>query len=34
MDVVKTADEVVPAFEYRVRATPDRVPQHPIITKL
>lgn len=34
MDVVKTADDVVPAFEYRMKATPDRVPQHPIITKL
>jgi uncharacterized protein (TIGR00730 family) len=34
MDVVKTAEEVVPAFEYRMKATPDRVPQHPIITKL
>ena len=34
MDVVRTAEEVVPAFEYRMKATPDRVPQHPIITKL
>jgi hypothetical protein len=24
----------VPAFEYRMKATPDRVPQNPIITKL
>ncbi|MGA7266208.1 MAG: TIGR00730 family Rossman fold protein [Aestuariivirga sp.] len=34
MDVVRTAEEVVPAFEYRMKATPDRVPQNPIITKL
>jgi uncharacterized protein (TIGR00730 family) len=34
MDVVKSADEVVPAFEYRMKATPDRVPEHPIITKM
>ncbi|MFO1123290.1 MAG: TIGR00730 family Rossman fold protein [Hyphomicrobiales bacterium] len=34
MDVVKTAQEVIPAFEYRLKATPDRVPQHPILTKL
>lgn len=34
LDVVKTAAEVIPAFEYRMKATPDRLPQHPIITKM
>ena len=34
MDVVSTASEVVPAFEYRMKATPQRVPEHPIITKM
>lgn len=34
LDVVNTAQEVIPAFEYRLKATPDRVPQHPILTKL
>jgi uncharacterized protein (TIGR00730 family) len=34
MDVVSTAPEVVPAFEYRMKATPQRVPEHPIITKM
>lgn len=34
MDVVKSAEEVIPAFEYRIKATPDRLPQHPIITKM
>ncbi len=34
MDVVKKAEEVVPAFEYRMKATPQRVPEHPIITKM
>jgi uncharacterized protein (TIGR00730 family) len=34
MDVVARAEDVVPAFEYRAKATPDRVPEHPIIAKL
>ena len=34
MDVVKSAEEVVPAFEYRLKTTPDRVPPHPLINKL
>ncbi len=34
MDVVEAAEEVVPAFEYRMKATPDRVPEHPIISKM
>jgi uncharacterized protein (TIGR00730 family) len=34
MDVVSTASEVVRAFEYRMKATPQRVPEHPIITKM
>ena len=34
MDVVKTAADVVPAFEYRLKTTPDRVPDHPILNKM
>jgi uncharacterized protein (TIGR00730 family) len=34
LDVVSTASDVVGAFEYRLKATPDRVPQSPLITKL
>lgn len=34
LDVVKTADEVVPAFEYRMKVTPDRVPEQPLIAKM
>lgn len=34
MDVVKEASEVVPAFEYRLKTTSQRVPEHPIITKM
>ena len=34
MDVVKEASEVVPAFEYRLKTTPQRVPEHPIIRKM
>lgn len=34
MDVVKGADEVVPAFEYRMKATPDRVPDQPLLNKM
>ena len=34
LDVVKTAAEVVPAFEYRMKATPDRVPERANITKM
>ncbi len=34
MDVVKRAEDVVPAFEYRIKATPQRVPEVPIINKM
>lgn len=34
LDVVSTASDVVGTFEYRLKATPDRVPQSPLITKL
>jgi len=34
LDVVSTASDVVGAFEYRLKTTPDRVPQSPLITKL
>lgn len=34
MDVVTTAKDVVPAFEYRMRVTPQRVPENPIITRM
>jgi uncharacterized protein (TIGR00730 family) len=34
MDVVEQASEVVPAFEYRLKATPQRVPEQPLITKM
>jgi hypothetical protein len=34
MDVVDGAAAVVPAFEFRLRASPDRAPEHPLITKL
>ncbi len=34
MDVVTGAKDVVPAFEYRMKASPDRVPEHPLINKL
>ncbi len=34
MDVVSKADEVVSAFEYRLKTTPDRVTAPPIITKM
>lgn len=34
MEVVGHAQDVVPAFEYRVKAEPDRVGAHPLINKL
>lgn len=34
LDVVKTAGEVVSAFEYRLKSTPERVPEQPFITKM
>jgi uncharacterized protein (TIGR00730 family) len=34
MDVVKTAAEVVPAFDYRLKATKQSVGAQPIITKM
>ena len=34
LDVVKTAEDVVPAFEYRLKATPGRVAAQPLINKL
>jgi uncharacterized protein (TIGR00730 family) len=34
LDVVDSAEEVIPAFEYRVKTTPDRVPPHPVLTKM
>ncbi len=34
MDVVTEASEVVPAFEYRLKTTPQRVAEHPIIRKM
>jgi uncharacterized protein (TIGR00730 family) len=34
MDVVKQATEVVPAFEYRLKTTPQKVAAQPIITKM
>ena len=34
MDVVKTAADIIPAFEYRLKATPPRVAEQPIINKM
>ena len=34
LDVVSKAEDVIPAFEYRMKATPDRVPEHPLINKM
>ena len=34
LDVVRTAEDVIPAFEYRLKATPDRVAAQPLINKL
>ena len=34
MDVVKTADQVVPAFEQRMKASTPRVPDQPLLGKL
>lgn len=34
MDVVTRAEDVVPAFEFRRKATPDVVPEQPLIDKL
>ena len=34
LDVVKQVEDVLPAFEYRLKVTPDRVPEQPLINKL
>ena len=34
MDVVKTAEDVIPAFDYRLKVTPQKAPERPIIQKL
>lgn len=34
MDVVPDAESVIPAFEQRLRLTPDRVAAHPILDKM
>ena len=34
IDVVSRAEDVVTAFEYRAKATPDRVDGHPLISKM
>jgi uncharacterized protein (TIGR00730 family) len=34
MDVVTAAEDVVPAFEYRLKTTPDRVPDTPLLNKM
>ena len=34
LDVVQKAEDVVPAFEYRLKSTPDLVPEQPLITKM
>lgn len=34
LDVVGRAEEVIPAFEYRLKATRDRLPAEPLIRKL
>jgi hypothetical protein len=34
LDVVKDADEVIPAFEFRLKTTPDRFAAEPLLNKL
>jgi len=34
MDVVADAEDVVPAFEHRMKTSPDKVSAHPLISKL
>lgn len=34
LDVVARAEDVVPAFEFRLKASPDQAPAHPLINKL
>ena len=34
MDVVKRAEDVVPAFEYRMKLTPELVPEQPLLSKM
>jgi uncharacterized protein (TIGR00730 family) len=34
MDVVNTAEDVIPAFGYRLKVTPQKAPERPIIQKL
>jgi hypothetical protein len=34
MDVVNRAEDVVPAFEYRLKATPQHVPAEPLLNKM
>ena len=34
LDVVARPEDVIPAFEYRAKATPDRVGAQPLITKM
>ncbi len=34
LDVVNAAEEVIPAFDYRLRTTPQKTPGRPIIQKL
>lgn len=34
MDVVNTAEDVIPAFQHRLKVTPQKAPERPIIQKL
>jgi uncharacterized protein (TIGR00730 family) len=34
MDVVKRAEDVIPAFEYRVKQLPELVPEQPLLSKM
>jgi hypothetical protein len=34
MDVVQTAEDVIPAFEYRLQKTRGKVPAEPLLGKL
>jgi len=34
LDVVRSAGEVIPAFEYRLKTTPDKVPAEPLLNKM
>ena len=34
MDVVKHAEDVVPAFEHRLKSTPELVPDQPLLNKM